>query len=197
MKKLEPFEKIIEFVTQNTDIPVSIDWAIRWGDPLSFWTGIVLDCGEIRVNPRLADLGNFIHDLGHIATCPPALRQFATGKLGADFRREIDRFDRQNGNTSNKRFGADDDIDDDAATYWGVLLSIELGLPTGAVFNQGFGEDAHRLYQSCMDAYDHHAPSVFSTALYHRGLLESATAREPIAWDLSRVKHRVHLSLTN
>ena len=61
MKKLEPFEKIIEFVTQTTDIPVSIDW-VRWGDPLSFWTGIVLDCGEIRVNPRLADLGNFIHD---------------------------------------------------------------------------------------------------------------------------------------
>ena len=109
MRKLAEFERVIKFVTQNTDIPVSIDLTIRWGDPLSFWTGIVLDRGEITVNPRLADLGNFIHDLGHIATCPPELRQFATGKMGADFRREIDRFDRQNASTSSKRFGADDD----------------------------------------------------------------------------------------
>ncbi len=193
MRKLESFDRVIEFVTQNTDISVSLDLTIRYSDPLSFWAGIVLDHGEIRINPRLADIGNFIHDLGHIATCPPELRQFATGKMGADFRREIERYDRQNCDTSNKRFGADNDIDDDAATYWGVLLSIEIGIPTEVVFNQGFGEDGYELYQACMDAYNHHAPSIFSTALYHRGLLESSTAREPSAWDLSRVKRRVLL----
>jgi hypothetical protein len=188
MTIIESFDRVIEFVTQTTDIPVSIDLSIRCGDPLSFWTGISLDRGKITVNPRLADLGNFIHDLGHIATCPPALRQFATGKMGADFRREIEWLDRQNSNTSSRRFGADEDIDDDAATYWAVLLSIELGLPTGVVFDRGFGADADKLYQSCIEAYHHHAPSVFSTALYCRGLLESPTAREPIAWDLTRVK---------
>jgi hypothetical protein len=123
MTIIESFDRVIEFVAQTTDIPVSIDLSIQCGDPLCFWTGISLDRGEIKVNPRLADLGNFIHDLGHIATCPPALRQFATDKMGADFRREIERFDRQNSNTSSRRFGADEDIDDDAATYWAVLLS--------------------------------------------------------------------------
>jgi hypothetical protein len=196
MTTMESFDRVIEFVAQNTEIPVSLDLSIQCGDPLSFWTGISLDRGEIKVNPRLADLGNFIHDLGHIATCPPELRQFATGKMGADFRREIERFvggaslkeNRQNSNISSRRFGADEDIDDDAATYWAVLLSIELGLPTGVVFDRGFGADADKLYQSCMEAYHHHAPSIFSTALYCRGLLESPTAREPIAWDLTRVK---------
>jgi hypothetical protein len=131
MTIIESFDQVIEFVAQNTDIPASIDLSIRWGDPLSFWAGISLDRGEIKVNPRLADLGNFIHDLGHVATCPPELRQFATGKMGADFRREIERFvggaslkeNRHNSDTSSRRFGADEDIDDDAATYWAVLLS--------------------------------------------------------------------------
>jgi hypothetical protein len=55
MMTIESFDRVIEFVAQNTDIPTWIDLSIQFDDPLSFWTGISLDRGEIKVNPRLAD----------------------------------------------------------------------------------------------------------------------------------------------
>jgi hypothetical protein len=70
---------IVDFIQKNTLIPCNIDNDIEGYHDLCFWDGIKTTNGTLTVNPDVAHPGDLLHEAGHLAILPVAVRTSLSG----------------------------------------------------------------------------------------------------------------------
>jgi hypothetical protein len=162
------FDQCLDFIARNTCVKCTIDLT---GDLTAMWNGISLCEGQIFLNPDVADIGDFLHEVGHLVTVPMNIRSRLTGEIGnsESIVNELLQY--------GKSF---DPIrtpsDDDAATYWAVCVCQTLGYNIRLPFENGYTTEFNREkrekdireYTTIVQLHR----SRFSVAAYYAGLLD-------------------------
>jgi hypothetical protein len=184
------FEKCIDFIDRNTRVNCAIDHTIQRDEPTAMWPGISLVKGALFVNPDIADVGDFLHEVGHLVTVPMYIRYRMTGEIGNDLDIITELF--QYGKSFSP---CRSPSDDDAATYWAVCMCKELGFSLRLPFENGYDNEWDNEELKGSDIMDYvrtvqYPRSRFSVAAYHAGLLnenphESSGTAPPLdRWDI-------------
>ena len=183
MSETSTNNSILKFIGQNTQIEVS-DHQQLTSLILenSLWKGIGIVSGSVYVATEIADYGDFLHDLGHIATVPKRYRQYLTGNFDdAVAEKILSAAQIESDDYHYLHYGCDD-----SATYWGFLACKYLNLDPLPLFNN-YGDESKLQHEVCELSYGTKSQSRFSTALYHSQLLSSPRSTEIIAWDIENL----------
>jgi hypothetical protein len=170
---------IVDFIQQNTLIPCAINNDIEGYNDLCFWDGIKTTNGTLTVNPDVAHPGDLLHEAGHLAILPVAARTALSGdNLGdIEFTEAY-----QACFAIDQRLGY---ATDSAATGWGILACIELGLDLSIVFANGFytgeGEQYALTAKSTMGKP---LGNEWVNDLYYLGMVAKKSSTAPLFWDI-------------
>jgi hypothetical protein len=180
---------IVDFIQQNTLIPCTINNDIEGYHDLCFWDGIKTTNGTLTVNPDVAHPGDLLHEAGHLAILPVAVRTALSGDgLGnIEFTEAY-----QACFAIDQRLGY---ATDSAATGWSILACIELGLDLSIVFANGFytgeGEQYALMAKSTMGKS---LGNEWVNDLYYLGMVAKKSSTAPLFWDIETVWSRLKVA---
>lgn len=177
-------QQIVNFVRENTAIGVVEVPRIVDG----MWDGCKIYEGQIVIsttNPP--HLGNLLHEIGHIASTPPAIRSLMSSHeeldydFGEDFLQAAIEYQRP--------LVVKGWSDDDAATYWAAMAAIEIGLCSSLPFQQGYEQRAISWGMPGHKGFDRWQAFLingcrFRKAAYHLGLAP-ANQNTMLRWEVA------------
>jgi hypothetical protein len=180
---------IVNFIQQNTLIPCAIDNGIETYNDLCFWDGIKTTNGTLTINPDVAHPGDLLHEAGHLAILPVAVRTALSGDdLG-----DIEFTEAYQACFSiDQRLGY---ATDSAATGWGLLACIELGMDFSIMFVNGFSGFS-------LSEYTRRAEMSMGTPLgnkwiadlYYLGMVAKKSSTAPLFWDIDVMWSRLKVA---
>lgn len=138
------------------------------------WSGCEILQGRILVSiDSPPHIGDFLHEVGHVATTPYVLRQYMSRDLSGGFHELCT--DYQLDPVGPIRAWSDDD----AATCWGLMLCRALAIDGSLMFRNGYESKyapwgpSHIGFQH-WQSFDKFSRNRFSVAAYHLGFSQKA-----------------------
>jgi hypothetical protein len=143
-----------------------------------FFDGVGAESGVVLVNPLIANVGDFLHEAGHIATMPESLRPMANGDFcNEGIHLKCFQYAEENGLAACPG-------DDDAATYWAFCACRAAGLDDRIPFLRGYQEEGYELWQTCCLGVGFNMGSRFSVPFYYLRMIEKKGSDQPLKWKL-------------
>jgi hypothetical protein len=138
---------VVEFIRANTSIEVvTTDDIVR-----GVWSGCKIKQGQLIVSTSIKPhLGDLLHEAGHLATTPPALRSLMNGDLFTLSSPGFAEACYSHQTTSCMRHWSNDD----ASTFWAAIVAREVGLPDSLPFENGYDDRVDAVWEKGHEGYD-------------------------------------------
>lgn len=163
-------DDVLDFIRAKTTIDIK---EVR-GECHGEWDGCEIVAGTVFVSlDSPPQIGDFLHEIGHVATTPYLLRQYMSGDLSGGFL-EMCCQDQPDPLGTMRVWS-----DDNAATCWGLMVCRALSIDGDLMFRNGYDSmfapwgPSHTGFQHYQE-FSGSNRNRFSVAAYHLGLSPKA-----------------------